>query len=133
MLGLGVTTILAESAVLAVLLVGTPGEALSSDWMGRLLGRLAFSQHPLWPSRWMSVGLVASARGNWSDGLFYLMVLTGHAALAYLTAAVVARDLYRQGFDRLQGGAPPAADSAGTVSTRCSTAFSSSCHAPSAC
>ena len=56
MLGLGVTTILAESAVLAVLLVGTPGEALSSDWMGRLLGRLAFSQHSLWPSRWMSAG-----------------------------------------------------------------------------
>jgi len=103
-LGLGVTAILAATAVLAIRLVGTPGEALSSDWMGRLLGRLAFSQHPLWPSRWMSAGLVASARGNWSDGLFYLMVLTGHAALAYLTAAVVARDLYRQGFGRIQGG-----------------------------
>jgi ABC-2 type transport system permease protein len=77
---------------------------LSSDWLGGLLGRLAFSQHPLWPSRWMSAGLLASARGEWSASLFYLMVLTGHAALAYLAAAVAARDLYRSGYNRVQGG-----------------------------
>ena len=76
--------VLAAAIVLAVRLVQTPGATLSSDWLGGLLGRLAFSQHPLWPSRWMSAGLLASARGDWSAGLFYLMVLTGHAALAYL-------------------------------------------------
>jgi ABC-2 type transport system permease protein len=52
----------------------------------------------------MSAGLLASARGEWSAALFYLMVLTGHAALAYLAAAVVARDLYRAGYSRVQGG-----------------------------
>jgi ABC-2 type transport system permease protein len=77
---------------------------LSSDWLGGLLGRLAFSQHPLWPSRWMSAGLLASARGDWPAGLFYLMVLSAHAALAYLAAAVTARDLYRTGYSRVQGG-----------------------------
>ncbi|MBV8555421.1 MAG: hypothetical protein JO116_07640, partial [Planctomycetaceae bacterium] len=75
-LGIAVAAFLAMAIVLAVRLFRTPGETLSSDWMGGLLGRLAFSQHPLWPSRWMSAGLVASARGNWSDGLFYLMVPT---------------------------------------------------------
>ena len=32
------------------------------------------------------------------------MVLTAHAGLAYLLAAVVARDLYRLGYSRVQGG-----------------------------
>jgi ABC-2 type transport system permease protein len=52
----------------------------------------------------MSAGLLASARGDRPAGLFYLMVLTGHAALAYLAAAVAARDLYRSGYNRVQGG-----------------------------
>ena len=72
----------------------------------------------------MSAGLLASARGDWSDGLFYLMVLTGHAALAYLVAAVVARDLYRQGYSRVQGGRSlAAADRLVRVRRRSSTAL----------
>jgi ABC-2 type transport system permease protein len=103
-LGLGVATLLAVLSTLGVSVARTPGVTLSTDWLGGLLGRLAFSQHPLWPSRWMSAGLLAAARGEWSGGLFYLMVLTAHAALAYLGAAVVARDLYRAGYSRVQGG-----------------------------
>ncbi|WP_422931117.1 putative ABC transporter permease subunit [Singulisphaera sp. PoT] len=89
---------------LIVKVARTPGETLSVDWLGGLIGRLAFSQNALLPSRWMSAGLLASARGHWSDSLFYLMVISGHAALAYLVAAVLARDLYRQGYSRVQGG-----------------------------
>src|SRR6185437_2317196 len=77
---------------------------LSDEWLGGLLERLEFSRHPLWPSRWMTAGLMASVRGQWSAALFYLMVLTGHAGLAYLVAAVLARDLYRSGYSRVQGG-----------------------------
>jgi ABC-2 type transport system permease protein len=102
--GLGVVALLGALALLGGAVAKTPGLTLSSDWLGGLLGRLAFSQHPLWPSRWMSAGLLASARGDWSGGLFYLMILTGHSALAYLAAAVVARDLYRAGYSRVQGG-----------------------------
>jgi len=83
---------------------GTPGELLSAGWLDGLLGRLEFSRHPLWPSRWMSLGLVASARGDWSTGLFYLGIISAHAGVAYLLAAVVARDLYRIGYGRVQGG-----------------------------
>lgn len=85
-------------------LLGTPGDALSRDWLDALLDRLTFSQHPLLPSRWMSRGLVGSARGDWPLGLYYLGVSTSHGALAYLIAAVVARDLYRNGYSRVQGG-----------------------------
>jgi len=82
----------------------TPGEPLSTDWLDGLLGRIEFSRHPLWPSRWMSVGLVAAVRGDTSTSLFYLMVVVAHAGLAYLVASVVARDLYRIGYGRIQGG-----------------------------
>jgi ABC-2 type transport system permease protein len=81
----------------------TPGEALTPDWMDALLARLSFCQHPLLPSRWMSKGLVEAAKGNWDDGLFYLGVIASHAGLAYLAAAVVARDLYRSAYNRVQG------------------------------
>ncbi len=81
-----------------------PGELLTVDWLDGMLGRIEFSRHPLWPSRWISVGLVASVRGDWATGLFYLAVVSAHAGLAYLVAAVVARDLYRIGYGRVQGG-----------------------------
>jgi ABC-2 type transport system permease protein len=82
----------------------TPGESLSSDWLSNVQNRLAFCQHPLWPSRWMSAGLLASARGDWSRAGYYLMVLSAHAGLGYLTVAAVARDLYFRGYSRVQGG-----------------------------
>jgi ABC-2 type transport system permease protein len=82
----------------------SPREAIYTDWVGGLLSQLAFSQHPLWPSRWISAGLLAAARGDWPVCIHYLLVLTGNSAGAYLLAAVVARDLYRQGYGRVQGG-----------------------------
>ncbi|MFI5459419.1 MAG: hypothetical protein ACHRXM_28680 [Isosphaerales bacterium] len=103
-LALGVMTTLALVVSLAVRLWRTPGDTLTSDWLGNVQNRLAFCQHPLWPSRWMSAGLLASARGDWSRSGYYLMVLSAHAALAYLAAAAVARDLYFRGYSRVQGG-----------------------------
>jgi ABC-2 type transport system permease protein len=81
----------------------TPGEAYTPDWLDALLGRLSFCQQPLLPSRWMSKGLVEAAKGNWNDGLFYLGVIAANAGVAYLGAAVVARDLYRSAYSRVQG------------------------------
>jgi len=103
-LALGVISTLALVVGLAVRLWRTPGDTLTSDWLGNVQNRLAFCQHPLWPSRWMSAGLLASARGDWSRSGYYLMVLSAHAALAYLAAAAVARDLYFRGYSRVQGG-----------------------------
>jgi len=101
LLGLSVLSAAAVGGIYR--LVRTPGEALSTDWLGGLLQKLEWSQNPLWPSRWTSVGLIASAKGDYQTGLFYLMVLSAHAGLAYLLAAVVARDLYRPGYSRVQG------------------------------
>lgn len=81
----------------------TPGDALTPDWLDALLGRLSFCQQPLLPSRWMSKGLVETAKGNWHDGLFYLAVIAAYAGVSYLAAAVVARDLYRSAYSRVHG------------------------------
>jgi ABC-2 type transport system permease protein len=82
----------------------TPGDVLTHDWLDALLGRLSFSQYKLLPSRWMARGLVAAVKGEWDESLFYLGVTAAHAGLAYLIAAVIARDLYRSGYSRVQGG-----------------------------
>ncbi|MGO9921216.1 MAG: putative ABC transporter permease subunit [Isosphaeraceae bacterium] len=101
--GAGLAT-LGLLAGLAMRIWNTPGATLTSDWLGSVQERLAFCQHPLWPSRWMSAGLLASGRGNWPRAGYYLMVLSAHAGLGYLIAAAVARDLYFRGFNRVQGG-----------------------------
>jgi ABC-2 type transport system permease protein len=102
-LGAGVCMVVILFVALAVRLWRTPGDTLTSDWLGNVQNRLAFCQHPLLPSRWMSAGLLASARGEWPRAGYYLLILSAHAALAYLTAAAVARDLYFRGFSRVQG------------------------------
>ncbi len=103
-LALSVVALLGIGAALASRLWRTPGETLSADWLGNLQNRLAFCQHPLWPSRWMSAGLMAAAKGDWFRTGYYLMVLSAHAALAYLAAAAVARDLMFRGYNLIQGG-----------------------------
>lgn len=82
----------------------TPGEVGTQDWLDSLLGRLSFSQHALLPSRWISRGLVSAVKSEWETSLFYLGVTAANAGLAYLIAAVIARDLYRTGYSRVQGG-----------------------------
>jgi ABC-2 type transport system permease protein len=102
-LGASVIGTLGSMVALGIRLWTAPGEALSGDWLSGVQDRLAFCQNPLWPSRWMSAGLSAAARGDWSRGWYYLMVLSAHGGLCYLAAAAMARDLYFRGYSRVQG------------------------------
>jgi ABC-2 type transport system permease protein len=102
-LGLGVAGLLVVVVAVVFQILRTPGDAGTPDWLGGMLQKLQWSQNPLWPSRWTAAGLIASARNDYATGLFYLEVLSAHALLAYLVAAVVARDLYRSGYSRVQG------------------------------
>lgn len=103
-LGLSLGASIAVATAVTFRLVRASGDSQSPDWLGGLLQKLEWSQNPLWPSRWISAGLIAAAKGDWPTGLFYLRVLSAHAGVAYLLAAVVARDLYRSGYSRVQGG-----------------------------
>jgi len=102
-LGAALVALMGVGAWFAVRLLRSPGEVMSSDWLGGLLLKLEWSQNPLWPSRWTSAGLIAAAKDDWPTAWFYLRVLTANAGVAYLLAAVVARDLYRSGYSRVQG------------------------------
>ena len=102
-LGLALAALLTVVMIVVVPLWRPPGEPMSGDWLGNVQNRLAFCQHPLWPSRWMSAGLLAAARGDWPRADYYLMVLSANAGLGYLVAATVARDLYFRGYSRVQG------------------------------
>lgn len=79
------------------------GSALTPDWMEQILGRLAFSRHPLLPSRWMSLAVVSLGRNQAKTGLFYFLVIASNAAMAYLVAAWVAKKYLREAYCRAQG------------------------------
>lgn len=95
---------LALIAWVGIRVLRTPGDVFTQDWMNGLIGRLGFSQDPLWPSVWISNGLTAAAHGDLPTGFYYLLVMSTQAAAAYLLAAVIARDVYRPAFSRVQGG-----------------------------
>ena len=82
----------------------TPGDLFSQDWLDSMLSRLAFSQNPMLPSRWMSAGLVAAARGDLAESTYQFLLLSAHGGLAYLIAAWTASKLYRLGYGRVQAG-----------------------------
>ena len=100
-LSLGILVIAAVMVILRA--VRTPGDTMSIDWVGDMLQKLEWSQSPLWPSRWMAAGLLSAAKGEWRTSLVSLQLLSAHSLVAYLAAAVVARDLYRPGYSRVQG------------------------------
>ncbi len=83
-----------------------PGDVLSDAWLDGLLARLRFSRAPLWPSQWMSEGLMAAARNQNRDtatAVFYLLVLVANAAFLYLLATAAARLLYRRAYSNSRG------------------------------
>jgi ABC-2 type transport system permease protein len=104
-------TILAVVSCVLIILIGrfawslirTPGDALTPDWMDNLLGRLAFTRHPLLPSRWMAQAVVALSHNRIGNGLFYFLVMAANAAMAYLIATWVAFRILREAFCRAQG------------------------------
>lgn len=104
-------TILAVVSCILIILIGrftwnlvrTPGDALTPDWMDNLLGRLAFTRHPLLPSRWMAQAVVGLSHNRIGNGLFYFLVIASNAAMAYLVATWVAFRLLREAFCRAQG------------------------------
>jgi len=75
-------------------------------WMGRLLERLQFMQHPLLPSFWIAEGLRQSANGQVSRGLFFLLVIVVNSAAGYALCDWLARATYLRGWTRAQEGRP---------------------------
>jgi ABC-2 type transport system permease protein len=64
----------------------------------------ALATGQLSPSRWMSRGLLALARGDTAGTLLPLCLLWSHALGLYVLAAYLAKRIYRRGFNRISGG-----------------------------
>jgi len=70
----------------------------ASEWgaeMGLFLQRLApglrVAAHPLWPSTWLSEGMLAAARGAWTQALYWWALLASTAAVLALAIEAVGR------------------------------------------
>ncbi len=88
-------------------LSGGDADLLTPGWFDELLGRLRFSEHRLFPNWWLSTGLLETARGEWSEGVKFLALITANALLVHVAAVSVAGRLLRRGYFALQAAGQP--------------------------
>ncbi len=63
-------------------------------WLKTFFGQLSAIRGPLWPSTWVTEGIVASARGRPADAIFYLIVtLANGLFLSWLATTIASRKL----------------------------------------
>ena len=68
-----------------------------------LIGQFDLARSGLTPSHWMTRGVMAAAREDFTGALLPLALVWSNGLVAYLVAAGIARRLYRPSFDRLAG------------------------------
>ena len=95
-------------AILAVwvglgLLVGPRNDLLTPDWFQEILGRLRFSEQRLLPSWWLSMGLLASASGDWNESVLFLVLTVSNALFFRQYAVWTAGRSYRAAYSGLYG------------------------------
>jgi ABC-2 type transport system permease protein len=69
-----------------------------------LIGQFDLARSGLAPSHWMTRGVMAAARADFTGALLPLALVWSHGLVVYLAAAWVARRVYRTAYDRLAGG-----------------------------
>src|SRR5260221_9668027 len=52
---------------------GAGGDSVSDAWLRKLVKHLEPAQFPIFPSLWMTRGLMAGAEGQWADAVFFLL------------------------------------------------------------
>lgn len=91
-------------------------EAMSAAWFERAFARLAFTEQRLFPSWWLSSGLIEAARtqpsglpsvSGTSEALKFLSLLVANALALHLLAGWLAQNFYRTGYSHLVGEVPP--------------------------
>ncbi len=90
-------------------------EVMSAAWFERTFARLAVTEQKLFPSWWLSSGLLEAARTDddgrvVSPGLIeaikFLSLLIANALILQLAAGWLARTVYRRGYSHLAGEVP---------------------------
>ncbi|NMC20768.1 MAG: hypothetical protein GYA33_10150, partial [Thermogutta sp.] len=78
--------------------------AFSLEWLQRTFDRLSITQFRFLPSWWLSSGLLASAEGNWQDGVLFLSVLVANALFLNYLIGRFAGAFYREAYWRVAAG-----------------------------
>jgi ABC-2 type transport system permease protein len=90
-------------------------DAMSAAWFERTFARLAVTEQKLFPSWWLSSGLIEAARTErdgsvsapgFGEALKFLALLVAHAILLQFAAGWLARVAYRRGYSQLAGEVP---------------------------
>ena len=97
------------------LLAQPRSDDMSAAWFERTFARLAFTEQKLFPSWWLSSGLMEAARteregrlsaAGLTEGIKFLALLFANALLLQLAAGWLARVAYRRGYSHLTGEVP---------------------------
>ncbi len=84
--------------------MGLRSDFRERDFLQQFIGRLGFVGEPLLPSHWMTRGLQAAARGEWTEAGYHLALVWSNGLFLYVVTAWTARRLYRRGYDRIATG-----------------------------
>jgi ABC-2 type transport system permease protein len=79
-------------------------DTYNRDAVQRVLGQLTVTQDPLMPSHWIAQGLLAAARDEPANALFYLALTGSNGLFLYVLTAWSAARFYRRGFNRVATG-----------------------------
>jgi len=82
-------------------IAGPQNDLLTIAWLQEVLGRLQFTEGRLLPSWWLSSGLLEAARGAWSEGVLFLVVLTSNALMCRQLAIWLSGRIYRPAYSAL--------------------------------
>lgn len=83
---------------------GTLAPRGSRLWFENLLNELSILGGRLVPFHWVARGLRAAALGEAADMVYYLALVWSNGLFVYLLATLLARRLYRRGFNRVASG-----------------------------
>lgn len=71
-------------------------------FLNRLVPGIRLAANPLWPSWWVSEGIMALTRGQWQRGLLLFGVLVANVLLITVVVGEVGRRLFYDGWQRAQ-------------------------------
>jgi ABC-2 type transport system permease protein len=76
---------------------------LTPTWFREMLGRLQLTERRLFPSWWLSSGLLEAARDGWSESLMFLALLFSNALFARQVALWTAGRIFRPAYSKFYG------------------------------
>ncbi|MFC1525134.1 hypothetical protein ACFL5I_01965, partial [Planctomycetota bacterium] len=98
---LGLVVVIALISIIKLSALRHIATPFTERWMYEVFNRLTFCQNPLFPSHWITQAIMASARSNYSDIVFYSLMLLANALFISLLGYYLAQFWYRQSYSQV--------------------------------